>query len=146
MLRLLDIFLALLNRLFPIFPHHAMFPRSHAAPVNANTEHEDEDTTDQNWYITSWGLISRNGKLLSHLREPSHDTSDDPSTSPLRSKKFLITCHSAAVSKESLSATWVDSTPRDPFTSLLTAIASSTVIGSLPNVLGSGSQTSLPTF
>ncbi|KAF8214557.1 hypothetical protein K438DRAFT_1749660 [Mycena galopus ATCC 62051] len=78
MLRLLDIFLALLNRLFPLFPHHAMFPRSHAAPVNTNTEHEDEDTTDQNWYITSWGLISRNGELLSHLREPLHDASDDP--------------------------------------------------------------------
>ncbi|KAF8198667.1 hypothetical protein K438DRAFT_1759327 [Mycena galopus ATCC 62051] len=80
MLRLLDIFIAFVTWFFPIaFPHHVMVAWPHAAPANANnTEPEDEDTINQNWYTSSWGLISRDGKLLSHLREPSHDASDDP--------------------------------------------------------------------
>ncbi|KAF8209734.1 hypothetical protein K438DRAFT_1959968 [Mycena galopus ATCC 62051] len=43
-----------------------------------DANHENEECEFYDWYITSWGLISHDGKLLSHLREPSHDPSDDP--------------------------------------------------------------------
>ncbi|KAF8128082.1 hypothetical protein K438DRAFT_1789659 [Mycena galopus ATCC 62051] len=65
----------LLRLVQSIFPHHAFISVANISPANTN---HDEECPYPNWYITSWGLISRNGKMLSNLREPSHDVSDDP--------------------------------------------------------------------
>ncbi|KAF8161972.1 hypothetical protein K438DRAFT_1985492 [Mycena galopus ATCC 62051] len=77
MLRVFDLLSAHLHLLLKIlFPHHVISVRD-AAPVEVTkTRHNKQKY--HNWYITSWGLISRDGKLLSDLREPSHDASDDP--------------------------------------------------------------------
>ncbi|KAF8137741.1 hypothetical protein K438DRAFT_1786388 [Mycena galopus ATCC 62051] len=75
MLRVLESLADLLLQFFNItFPHHTL----PLAPRTDNANHENEECEWYDWYITSWGLISRNGKLLSHLREPSHNPSDDP--------------------------------------------------------------------
>ncbi|KAF8187276.1 hypothetical protein K438DRAFT_1964869 [Mycena galopus ATCC 62051] len=78
MLRVFDLLSAHLRPLLRIiFSHHAILSVRDAAPVEmTSTRHNEQEY--HNWYMTSWGLISRDGKLLSDLREPSHDASDDP--------------------------------------------------------------------
>ncbi|KAF8144519.1 hypothetical protein K438DRAFT_1992770 [Mycena galopus ATCC 62051] len=76
MLRVLESLAALIVQLCDLaFPHYTLpFGRRDLA----NAYHENTECELYHWYISSWGLISRDGKLLSHLREPSHDPSDDP--------------------------------------------------------------------
>ncbi|KAF8137747.1 hypothetical protein K438DRAFT_1996775 [Mycena galopus ATCC 62051] len=78
MLRLIDFLCRCLHLPNILFPRHDILSLPDAAPVNVTNMEGHDEQDHGNWYITSWGLISRDGKLLAHLREPSHDASDDP--------------------------------------------------------------------